>query len=103
LHLNQSGEIVDALELDMVIEGTKHLAEVVKLQDLRVRHNMFRYSVQRQGSSHIIYWGHEASEDAAIQMAKKFLDLLDLSSETTSTKVGPKPQSLDLQEPLAKA
>jgi hypothetical protein len=89
----------------MVIKGVRHLAEVVKLQDLKLRHHTFRYSVQREGSSHIIYWGHEASEDAAIQMAKKYLDLMDQTAEATSTKVRPRSETFGVSagESSAKA
>jgi hypothetical protein len=89
----------------MVIKGVKHLAEVTKLQDLKLRHQMFRYSVQREGTGHIIYWGHEASEEAAIQMAKKYLDLMDQSAEAASIKSRPRSEPLGLNptESAAKA
>ncbi len=87
----------------MVIKGTAHLAEVVKLQDLKLHDQTFRYSVQREGSGHIIYWGHEASEDAAVQMAKKYLELMDRSLEARTAKPSAPPESVGFQEPLAEA
>jgi hypothetical protein len=67
----------------MVIKGQKHLAEVARMKDPLSRQPRFRYTLQREGSSHVIYWGHEPTEEAALQMANMYLTVLD---ETASLK-----------------
>ena len=67
----------------MVIKGEKHLAEVTKIKDRLSRQQRYRYTLQREESSHVIYWGHEPTEEAALQMAKMYLTVLD---ETVSLK-----------------
>lgn len=61
----------------MVIKGIKHLAEISRMTDDTNREERFRYTLQREGSAHVIYWGHEHSETAATQMAEMYLRLLD--------------------------
>jgi hypothetical protein len=78
LHLNQSsGNLIFWSTNGMVIKGEKHLAEVAKMQDPLSRKQRYRYTLQREGSSHVIYWGHEPSEEAALQMANMYLTVLD--------------------------
>ena len=76
----------------MVIKGVKHLAEISRMFDLTTRHERFRYTLQREGSTHIIYWGHEHTEEAAMQMANMYLNLLDDSEAAFSDKPGPRAQ-----------
>jgi hypothetical protein len=61
----------------MVIKGIKHLAEISRMLDPSSRRERFRYSLHREDSADILYWGHEHTEEAAIQMANMYLNLLD--------------------------
>jgi hypothetical protein len=61
----------------MVIRGVKHLAEINGMLDPITREERFRYTLQREESHSVIYWGHEHTEEAAIQMANMYLNLLD--------------------------
>jgi hypothetical protein len=76
----------------MVIKGVKHLAEISRMLDLTTRDERFRYTIQREGSTHIIYWGHEHTEEAAMQMANMYLNLLDDCELTLRDKLGPRAQ-----------
>lgn len=75
----------------MVIKGIKHLAEINGMLDPITREERFRYTLQRDGCHDIIYWGHEHTEEAAIQMANMYLNLLD-DCTTMSDKPGPRAQ-----------
>jgi hypothetical protein len=61
----------------MQIKGIEHLAEISRSTELSIYGERFRYSLRRLDSTDVMYWGHEHSEDAAIQMAKMYLKLLD--------------------------
>jgi hypothetical protein len=61
----------------MVIKGIKHLAEINRMVNPITREERFRYVLQQEGSSNVIYWGHEHTEEAAIQMANMYLNLVD--------------------------
>lgn len=73
----------------MVIKGIKHLAEINGMLDPITREERFRYTLQRDGSPNIIYWGHEHTEEAAVEMANMYLNLLDDSLTTLRYKRGP--------------
>ena len=75
----------------MVIKGIKHLAEISSMLDLTTRQERFRYTLQREGSASIIYWGHEHTEEAAMQMANMYLNLLD-DCVALRDKPGPRAQ-----------
>ena len=75
----------------MVIKGIKHLAEISRMLDLNTRQERFRYTLQREGSANIIYWGHEHTEEAAMQMANMYLNLLD-DCVALRDRPGPKAQ-----------
>ena len=75
----------------MVIKGIKHLAEISRMLDLSTRQERFRYTIQREGSPSIIYWGHEHTEEAAMQMANMYLNLLD-DCVALRDKPGPRAQ-----------
>jgi hypothetical protein len=75
----------------MVIKGIKHLAEISRMLDLSTRQERFRYTLQREGSPSIIYWGHEHTEEAAMQMANMYLNLLD-DCVALRDKSGPRAQ-----------
>lgn len=75
----------------MVIKGIKHLAEINGMLDPITREERFRYTLQRDGGHEVIYWGHEHTEEAAIQMANMYLNLLD-DCTTMNDKPGPKAQ-----------
>lgn len=76
----------------MVIKGQKHLAEVISMKDAFSRQQRYRYTLQREGSSHVIYWGHEPTEDAALQMAKMYLTVLDEAVVSLNQSEGLKPK-----------
>jgi hypothetical protein len=76
----------------MVIKGIKHLAEINGMLDPITQEERFRYTLQREGSQNIIYWGHEHTEEAAIQMANMYLNLLDDCVTTLRDKTGPRAQ-----------
>jgi hypothetical protein len=78
----------------MLIKGIKHLAEITRMHDPATREERFRYTLQREGTTHILYWGHEHTEEAAIQMANMYLNLLD--DCINSLKPGPKAQRVQL-------
>lgn len=61
----------------MEIKGIKHIAEISRTTELPTYEERFRYTLRRADSANVIYWGHEHSEDAAIQMARMYLNLLD--------------------------
>lgn len=61
----------------MVIKGSKHIAEINGMLDPITREERFRYTLQREDSHSVIYWGHEHTEEAAIEMANMYLNLLD--------------------------
>ncbi len=73
----------------MVIKGIKHLAEINGMLDPITREERFRYTLQRDGGQSVIYWGHEHTEEAAIQMANMYLNLLD-DCVTAMDKPGPR-------------
>ena len=73
----------------MVIKGIKHLAEINGMLDPITGEERFRYTLQQEGGVHIIYWGHEHTEEAAMQMANMYLNLLD-DCTTMIGKPGPK-------------
>ena len=78
----------------MVIKGVKHLAEISRMLDLTTRDERFRYTIQREGSTHIIYWGHEHTEEAALEMANMYLNLLDDCVTALRHKPGPRAQHI---------
>jgi len=43
----------------MVIKGIKHLAEINGMLDPITQEERFRYTLQREGSQNIIYWGQK--------------------------------------------
>lgn len=61
----------------MVIKGLKHLAEISRMFDQNTRRERFRYTLRHESSPDILYWGHEHTEEAAIEMANMYLNLLD--------------------------
>jgi hypothetical protein len=61
----------------MVIKGVKHMAEVGRMVDPLTREERFRYTLRREGAANVLYWGHEHTEEAAVQMANMYLNLLD--------------------------
>lgn len=61
----------------MVIKGLKHLAEINRIFDSATRRERFRYSLRRESSPDVLYWGHEHTEEAAVEMANMYLNLLD--------------------------
>ena len=61
----------------MVIKGLKHLAEISRMFDQNTRRERFRYALRHESSPDILYWGHEHTEEAAIEMANMYLNLLD--------------------------
>ena len=71
----------------MEIKGIKHVAEISP--DLAINQERFRFSLRRTDSNHIIYWGHEHSERAAIQMAQMYLSLLDECMTSLKDEAGP--------------
>jgi len=75
----------------MVIKGLKHLAEINRMFDPTTHRERFRYSLRRESSPDILYWGHEHAEEAAIQMANMYLNLLD-DCVTELRKPGPRAQ-----------
>lgn len=78
----------------MVIKGVKHLAEIDRMIDPKTGEDRFRYLLKRQGSARLLYWGHERTEEAALQMANMYLNLLDDYALELKTKRGPKAQSV---------
>jgi hypothetical protein len=79
----------------MVIKGVKHLAEINGMLDPITREERFRYTLQQEGSQSVIYWGHEHTEEAAIQMANMYLSLMD-DCVTTLDKRGPRAERVHL-------
>ncbi|MBV9071997.1 MAG: hypothetical protein JOZ10_00075 [Acidobacteria bacterium] len=75
----------------MVIKGIKHLAEINGMLDPITGEERFRYTLQREGSPQVLYWGHEHTEETAIQMANMYLNLLD-DCATMIAKPGPRAQ-----------
>ena len=61
----------------MVIKGVKHLAEIDRMTDPRSGEDRFRYQLKRENSQKLLYWGHEHTEEAALEMANMYLNLLD--------------------------
>jgi hypothetical protein len=45
---------------------------------------VFHYIITRQGSSEIIYWGQEASEDEALQCAESYIRGLNARAATSA-------------------
>ena len=78
----------------MVIKGLKHYAEIGRMVDPNSRHERFRYTLQREDSSTVIYWGHEHTEEAAVQMANMYLNLMDHAVITLRDKPGPRAQNV---------
>lgn len=76
----------------MVIKGMQHLAEISRMTDSTSGEERFRYALQREGSDHVIYWGHEHTEEAAVQMANMYLNLLDDCIAVFKYKPGPRAQ-----------
>lgn len=76
----------------MVIKGIKHLAEVTRMSDPATGEERFRYALQRDDSPNVMYWGHERNEEAAMQMANMYLNLLDDCVEALKNKSGPRAQ-----------
>jgi hypothetical protein len=76
----------------MVIKGLQHLAEISRMADPTTSEVRFRYTLQREGSDHVIYWGHEHTEEAAVQMANMYLNLLDDCVAVFKHKPGPRAQ-----------
>ena len=76
----------------MIIKGLKHLAEISRMFDLSTRRERFRYCLYREGSADVLYWGHEHTEEAAIQMANMYLNLLDHCVTELKKKPGPRAQ-----------
>jgi len=76
----------------MVIKGLKHLAEIGRIFDPSTRRERFRYSLHREGSPDVLYWGHEHTEEAAIQMANMYLNLLDHCVTELKKQPGPRAQ-----------
>ena len=74
----------------MVIKGLKHFAEINRMFDPTTHRERFRYSLRRESSSDILYWGHEHTEEAAIQMANMYLNLLDDCVTELRRKAGPR-------------
>jgi hypothetical protein len=77
----------------MVIKGVKHLAEINGMLDPITREERFRYTLQREGSPNVLYWGHEHTEEAAIQMANMYLNLLD-DCVAMAARRGPKAERI---------
>jgi len=61
----------------MVIKGVKHLAEISRMFDPTTHRERFRYALRHESSPDILYWGHEHTEEAALEMANMYLNLLD--------------------------
>ena len=59
----------------MVIKGLKHVAEISRMFDSTTHRERFRYSLRRETSPDILYWGHEHTEEAALEMANMYLNL----------------------------
>jgi hypothetical protein len=76
----------------MVIKGLKHLAEIDRMFDPTTRRERFRYSLRRESSPDILYWGHEHTEEAAIEMANMYLNLLDDCVTELRKKAGSRAQ-----------
>jgi hypothetical protein len=81
-------------ELLMVIKGVKHYAEIGRMTDPNTRQERFRYTLQRQHSSAVLYWGHEHTEEAAVEMANMYLNLMDHCVVSLRDKPGPRAQSV---------
>ena len=80
----------------MVIKGIKHLAEINRMLDPTTGRERFRYALQREGSPNILYWGHEHTEEAAMQMANMYLNLVDDCVDALRNKPGPRAQRVQL-------
>lgn len=76
----------------MVIKGIKHLAEINQMFDSSTHRERFRYALKRDGSADILYWGHEHTEEAAMQMANMYLKLLDDCVTELRNRPGPRAQ-----------
>ena len=76
----------------MVIKGMQHFAEISRMTHSTMSEERFRYTLQREGSDHVIYWGHEHTEEAAVQMANMYLNLLDDCVVVFKHKPGPRAQ-----------
>jgi hypothetical protein len=76
----------------MVLKGLKHLAEINRMFDPTTQRERFRYSLKREGCSDILYWGHEHTEEAAIEMANMYLNLLDDCVTELRKKAGARAQ-----------
>ncbi|HWY71600.1 MAG TPA: hypothetical protein VNX88_23235 [Terriglobales bacterium] len=61
----------------MVIKGVKHLAEISRMFDPTTHRERFRYALRHESSPDVLYWGHEHTEEAALEMANMYLTLLD--------------------------
>ena len=86
----------------MVIKGIKHLAEINGMLDPITGEERFRYTLQQEGGVHIIYWGHEHTEEAAMQMANMYLNLLDDCVSSLRDKPGPRAQRVQfIAAPMA--
>ena len=62
----------------MVIKGLKHFAEINRMFDPATQRERFRYSLRRESSPDILYWGHEHTEEAAMEMANMYLNLMEM-------------------------
>jgi hypothetical protein len=60
--------------------------------DPTTRRERFRYSLRRESSPDILYWGHEHTEEAAIEMANMYLNLLDDCVTELRKKAGSRAQ-----------
>ena len=78
----------------MVIKGLKHLAEINRMLDPTTHRERFRYSLRRESSPDILYWGHEHNEEAAVQMANMYLNLLDECVQEFRRKPGPQAEHM---------
>jgi len=76
----------------MVIKGLKHFAEINRMFDPATQRERFRYSLRRESSPDILYWGHEHTEEAAMEMANMYLNLLDDCVTELRHKPGPRAQ-----------
>ena len=74
----------------MVIKGVKHLAEITSMFDLASGEERFRYELRRENSVKVLYWGHEYTEEAAVEMANMYLNLLDDFVLESKGKLGPR-------------
>jgi len=78
----------------MVIKGLKHVAEISRMFDSTTHRERFRYSLRRETSPDILYWGHEHPEEAALEMANMYLNLLDDCVTALRHKPGPRAQHI---------